>query len=78
MINADPLRRLMAENEISNSQLAQLSGLSEHDISVMLKGKKITKTNLELLCKILKCQPCDIIEYSKSDSKGHWVYIPED
>lgn len=75
MINSNPLVRLLAEKGITFSELSQLTQVSLHDLSLMRKGKYITKENLENICRILKCQPCDVIEFSKTEDKGHWEWI---
>ena len=75
MINIDPLMRQLAERGLSLSELSQLTQISLHDLSLMQKGKFITEENLNTLCKVLNCQPCDIIEFTVSDSKGHWEWI---
>ena len=75
MINIDPLMKQLAERGLSLSELSQLTQISLHDLSLMQKGKFITEENLNTLCKILNCQPCDVIEFTMSSSKGHWEWI---
>ena len=72
MINTDPFKRTLVEKEISISTLSQLSGISAVDLYAFEKGLKITKHNVETICKILHCQPCDILEFIKEEKKGHW------
>lgn len=75
MININPLIRLLTEKGLTFSELSQLTQISLHDLSLMKKGRYLTKENLDTLCKVLNCQPCDIIEFTMSDSKGHWEWI---
>ena len=75
MININPMLSLLAEKGLSFSELSQLTQISLHDLSLMKKGKFITEENLDTLCRILNCQPCDIIEFTISDNKGHWQWI---
>jgi len=75
MININPLIRLLAEKGLTFSELSQLTQISLHDLSLMKKGRYLTEDNLDTLCRILNCQPCDIIEFTKTESKGHWEWI---
>ena len=77
MINTDPFRRLLAERGLNPNLLSQLSGIPQSDLSSISRGKKITKHNIEALCKILDCQPCDIIEFTKTENKGHWEWVAD-
>lgn len=78
MININPLMRLLAEKGLTFSELSQLTNISLHDLSLMKKGRYLTEENLDALCRILNCQPCDIIEFTKTESKGHWEWIKSD
>ncbi len=76
MINANPLKALLIDRDISISFISQTSGLSEDVLKSMLNGRSIRPENLNLLCSVLNCQPCDIIEWEPdNNSKGHWVYV---
>jgi DNA-binding Xre family transcriptional regulator len=77
MINADPLKALMIDRNITPEFLAQASGLTIHTLMSILRGKSITPSNIDALCRVLNCQPCDIIEYSPDNIKGHWVFVKE-
>ena len=76
MINAAPLARLLSEKGLTLSALSQLSGIAISTLAVMIEnGTNITQNNLNNLCSLLKCQPCDIIEFTKSETKGHWEWV---
>ena len=76
MINAAPLARLLSENGLTLSALSQLSGIAISTLAAMIEnGTNITQNNLNNLCSLLKCQPCDIIEFTKSETKGHWEWV---
>lgn len=77
MININPLIRLLAERGLTFSELSQLTNISLHDLSLMKKGRYLTEENLDTLCRILNCQPCDIIEFTMTESKGHWEWIDQ-
>ena len=63
------LDEIMAEREINCAQLAEKIGVSAPDLSLLKTGKAraIKFTTLDKLCKVLECNPCDILEYKKED-----------
>ena len=77
MIGTAPLRKLMAIKGLSTAALSQLTGLPEVTFSLMNNGQDINEETLDILCSLLKCQPCDIIEFTKTEIKGHWEYIED-
>lgn len=78
MINTDPLNRLLAERGLDTVQLSQLTGIPLYNIQLIMKGRSITPETLNTLCQILNCQPSDIIEFTKTESKGHWEWVSND
>ena len=74
MITTSPLKKLLAERGLTVTDLSQLTGIPLSEISAMNNGV-ISNENLDTLCRILNCQPCDIIEYTKSVEKGHWEWV---
>jgi len=62
------LDRIMADRKISLNQLAEDVGITNANMSNLKTGKAkaIRFSTLEGICKVLKCQPGDILEY-KSD-----------
>lgn len=77
MINTNPFKRTLIEREVSIPTLSQLTGITEGDLYAFEKGYRITKHNVETICKILKCQPCDILEFTKEEKKGHWEWVAD-
>jgi len=77
MINTDPLQRVLVERELNLTLLSQLSGIDIDDLIAFSKSRKITKHNVEILCRILRCQPCDILEFTKTENKGHWEWVAD-
>jgi putative transcriptional regulator len=60
----------MAEREISNKELAALTGLHPKSVSrlkVRRRFPKVDEKTLEALCKALKCQPGDLMVYEDGD-----------
>lgn len=56
---------VMAKNRISAGTLARKIGLTPANLSILKnnKAKAIRFTTLEALCRELRCQPGDFIEY---------------
>lgn len=62
---------VMAKRKISSAELAQAVGITPANLSILKTGKAraVRFSTLESLCKIMKCQPGDILEY-KEDENG--------
>lgn len=76
MIVGNSLRRLLVEKDMSLELLSQVSGINLRTLMKIVKGESVTASNINTLCKVLKCQPCDIIEYIPDDRvKPHWEWI---
>ena len=65
IINIDVM---LAKRKMSVTELARKVGITMANISVLKNGKAkaIRLSTLEAICKALKCQPGDILEYSGS------------
>lgn len=66
------LDRVMADRKISLKELAENVGITTANMSNLKTGKAkaIRFSTLEAICKTLKCQPGDIMEYTEDDMKG--------
>ncbi len=64
------LDRVMADRKISLKDLAINVGITTANLSNLKTGKAkaIRFSTLEAICKTLKCQPGDILEFSADDS----------
>lgn len=64
IINIDVM---LAKRKMSVTELAEKVGITMANISVLKNGKAraIRFSTLEAICKALKCQPADILEYQK-------------
>ena len=62
---------VMAKRKISSAELAEAVGITPANLSILKTGKAraVRFSTLESLCKIMKCQPGDILEY-KEDENG--------
>ena len=59
------LDKIMLDRQISSKELAQKVGITKANLSILKtqKAKGVRFNTLESICKILHCQPGDIIEY---------------
>ena len=56
---------MMAKRKMSSGELAERIGITPANLSILKnnKAKAIRFSTLEEICKVLQCQPGDIIEY---------------
>lgn len=56
---------MMAKNKISLSELAKRIGITNANLSILKnnKAKAVRFSTLEAICRELKCQPGDLLEY---------------
>ncbi|MBU5678001.1 helix-turn-helix transcriptional regulator [Alkaliphilus sp. MSJ-5] len=56
---------MMAKRKISSTELSKKLGITMANLSILKtnKAKAIRFSTLEALCRILDCQPGDILEY---------------
>lgn len=64
IINLDVM---MAKRKMSAGELAERIGITPANLSILKnnKAKAIRFSTLEEICKVLSCQPGDILEYSE-------------
>lgn len=67
VINLDVM---MARRKISSGELAERIGITPANLSILKTGKAkaVRFSTLEALCKVLQCQPGDILEFREEDS----------
>ncbi|WP_159474927.1 helix-turn-helix transcriptional regulator [Dyadobacter sp. 3J3] len=58
---------MMAKRKMSLNELSEKVGLTLANLSVLKTGKAkaIRFTTLDAICKVLNCQPGDILEYTE-------------
>ena len=58
---------MMAKRKISLNELSAKVGLTLSNLSILKTGKAkaIRFSTLEAICKVLDCQPADILEYKE-------------
>ncbi len=62
------LDEMMARRKIRLNELAAQVGITEANLSILKTGKAraVRFSTLEALCKILDCQPGDLLEYKQN------------
>ncbi len=60
---------IMAKRKISAGDLAEKIGITPANLSILKnnKAKAIRFSTLEELCRVLDCQPGDILEFKRED-----------
>jgi putative transcriptional regulator len=62
---------MMAKRKMSLNELSDKVGLTLSNLSILKTGKAkaIRFSTLEIICKVLECQPGDILEYVNDEQK---------
>ncbi|MEM1380065.1 MAG: helix-turn-helix transcriptional regulator [Pseudomonadota bacterium] len=60
------LDKILAEREMSLTELSDRVGITIANLSILKTGKAkaVRFTTLEKICQVLDCQPGDILEYT--------------
>ena len=68
MIRVD-LDVMMAKRKMSLTELSQRVGITMANLSLLKNGhaRAVRMSTLEAICRVLKCQPGDILVYEESD-----------
>lgn len=68
LVNLDVM---MAKRKISAGELADKIGITPANLSILKnnKAKAIRFSTLEEVCRVLRCQPGDILEYIEEEEK---------
>lgn len=61
---------IMAKRKMSLNELSEKTGITTTNLSILKtnKAKAIRFSTLEAICKALKCQPGDILEYKEEEN----------
>ena len=59
------LEVMMAKRKMSSGELAEKIGITQANLSILKTGKAraVRFSTLEEICRVLDCQPGDILEY---------------
>ena len=76
MIRVD-LDVMMAKRKMSLTELSSKVGITMANLSILKNGhaKAVRMSTLEAICKVLKCQPGDILIYEASDDPNEWEHV---
>jgi len=60
---------MMARRKMSLSELSEKVGISLANLSILKnnKAKAMRFTTLNAICKVLECQPADLLEFSEKE-----------
>jgi putative transcriptional regulator len=73
------LDRMLADRKMRLNELADAVGISNVNLSMMKTGKikAIRFSTLNAICKVLKCQPGDILEYIADEEEENEAEIED-
>lgn len=62
---------MMAKRKMSLNELSEKVGLTLSNLSILKTGKAkaIRFSTLEAICKVLDCQPADILEFADNENE---------
>lgn len=62
---------MMAKRKISSNELSELIDITPANLSILKTGKAkaVRFSTLDKICKVLKCQPGDILEYRPDEEE---------
>lgn len=64
---------MLAKRRMSVSELSEKVGFTKANVSLLKNGKirALKMSTLDKLCRVLQCQPADLLEYVESDGSGY-------
>lgn len=70
MMVFDPLWKTMKEKKVTIYGLVVKHGISRGTVNKLKHNKNVTLVTIEHLCRILQCQPGDIVAYVEEKETG--------
>ncbi|PRO66334.1 helix-turn-helix domain-containing protein [Alkalicoccus urumqiensis] len=63
---------MLAKRKMSVTELAERVGITMANVSILKNGKAkaVRFSTLEALCRVLECQPGDLLEYVEDDDEA--------
>ncbi len=71
------LFQLMNDKGIKKTDLRGKYKLNPKTVDSLVKNKSVTVTTLIQLCKILNCQPGDLVEYVKDSAENEEIFFDD-
>jgi putative transcriptional regulator len=64
------LAYLLLDNQAKLKELAEKTGIAVNNLSILKsnKARAIRFSTLEAICRVLKCQPGDLLEYVEDET----------
>ena len=64
---------MLAKRKMSVSELSEKVGFTMANVSLLKNGKikALKMSTLDKLCRVLECQPADLLEYVESDGSEY-------
>ena len=61
---------MLAKRKMTSLELAQKVGITQANLSILKTGKAkaIRMSTMNEICRVLNCQPGDLLEYQEDDS----------
>ncbi len=65
------LNVILAKRRMSSQELAERIGITQANLSILKTGKAkaVRFSTLEAICRVLDCQPGDLLEYKKEEEQ---------
>lgn len=67
MISYEPFFNTLKEKNITTYYLINQYGFSKGTLDRLKQGRNINISTLDYLCRLLKCEPADIIQYTPEE-----------
>ena len=67
---------MMARRKMSLTELSQRVGITMANLSILKNGhaKAVRMSTLDAICRVLKCQPGDILVFEESENPDEWAH----
>ena len=70
-VTYNKLRHILIDRNMMKKDLQELAGLTNHVMMKIRTDQDITTETIEKICRALKCEVTDIMEFYEDDDKGN-------
>lgn len=70
MFNYNNLWKLLIDRGINKTKLRELTGIGTSTLAKLSANEKVSLDVIEKVCKVLDCQPGDIMEYIPDEANS--------